>query len=526
MEKVNIGKAAFPEEVGVSSKEIQAFIDHCIELNKELHSIMVLRHGKVACEVYREPYGPEHKHMMYSVSKSVTATAIGFAIDEGYISLDTKFLDIFPEARREPKDENLEKLCVEDLLTMRSGLSVTPFMDKTQDSWFDAVINSNWVSEPGTEFLYISENMYLLCHIIHKVCGCSVIDFLQPRLFDPLGIKNVFWETDNCGVEAGGWGIMLSTQDLAKFTLTYQQNGKFDGKQIIPEWFVKEAVKKHTETVPSKTDLDTVEGYGYCFWRCGGYKDAYRSDGMFTQLGICFEDLDACLIITAGEINEQLMRDVIWDHFPKAFIDDCENADTIGISIPPYKKLEKNPRSSLEKKINNKTIRLSKPTILNAAGFPTSVLTFPTVYMQADKAGNIDNVSFFFTEAEMQMTWNEGDEVNSISVGMDGEYRWDEITLGGINYHTAAVATWTNENELKIQIRAIETTCERYLTFIFEGKKVTMIPDLNPSIDIMVDWVKDSIKSIVRPESLANVASKTLPVIGNFVNAKQTGKIN
>lgn len=524
-EKIRLERAKTPEEVGVSSKEVQAYIDHCMELNKHLHSIMVIRHGKVACEVYREPYGPNHNHMMYSVSKSFCATAIGLAIEEGYMKLETKFLDIFPEARRTPTDEYLEKLTVEDLLSMRSGLSVTPFMDKTKESWFDSVINSAWASEPGTEFAYISENMYLLCHIIHRLCGCSVMEYLRPRLFEPLGIEKPFWETDKKGVEAGGWGMMLTTEDVAKFIYTYQQKGKFNGKQIIPEWFVEEATKFQCTTVPAKSDMDTVEGYGYCFWRCGGYKNAYRADGMFSQFAICFEDLDACLVITGGEINEQNMRDVIWPHFPKAFDDNCDPADTVALSIPAYAKPEKAPRSFLESKIHNKTISLAKPKILNLAGFPTSVLTLPAVYMEADKAGNIDNVSFLFGEDDVRMTWAEGDEVNSILIGMDGEYRWDEMTLGGIHYHTASVGVWNNENELELHIRAIETTCERQLVFNFNGNKVTMTPSSSPTVVEMAETLKESIVTFIKPQKLGEMVGQALPMIRPIVDAKQNGKI-
>ena len=178
--------AKTPEEVGVSSKTLSEFIDRCLELNKEIHSFMVIRNNKIACEVYREPFNKESNHMMYSVSKSFTSTAIGFAIDEGYFKVDTRFVEIFPEARGEKLDEYLEELTVEDLLTMRSGKEVSPFLDKTKDRWFQDIMASNWISEPGTEFLYVSENMYLLCAIIHKVVGMSVMDYLKPRLFGNL----------------------------------------------------------------------------------------------------------------------------------------------------------------------------------------------------------------------------------------------------------------------------------------------------------------------------------------------------
>lgn len=524
IEKISLERAKSAESVGVSSKVVQAFIDRCIEENKELHSLMVLRHGKVACEAYRDPYGPEHKHMMYSVSKSFTSTAIGFAIDEGLFGLETKFVEIFPEARGNKPDPYLEKMTVEDLLTMRSGLSVTPFMDKTKDRWFHDIINSSWVSEPGTQFLYISENMYLLCCIIHKMTGKTVLQYLEPRLFKPLGIIDPFWETCPRGVEAGGWGLMIRTEDLAKFTLCYAQGGKFAGKQVIPEWWTKAATSYHSDNSMNE-ELDSKQGYGYCFWRNGGYKNSYRADGMFSQFGIVFEDLDACFIMTGGEIDEQRMRDVIWDFFPKAFSDDLSEEDAVPVSIPAYPRLPKRPRSFTEKQLQGKKIVFGKSPILNIAGFPTSVVTLPAAFMARDKAGNITNVSFDSFENELVMRWTEGPEANLIHIGMDGEYRWDNIVLGHIPYTTCAVGCWNSERELEIHIRAIETTAERVLVLTFADGKVTMKPSMRPNTATMAVTLKQSVKSVIKQPVAQTVVSEALPYVVPVIDLPLHGKI-
>ncbi len=518
--------AKTPEAAGVSSEAIQGFVNRCMELGRELHSLMVIRHGKVACEIYREPYNKESKHMMYSVSKSFTSTAIGFAIDEGYFNVDTRFLDIFPEARGEKEDEYLEELTVEDLLTMRSGKEVSIFLDKTKDQWFESIMASPWISEPGTEFLYTNENMYILCTMIHKVVGMSVMDYLQPRLFEPLGIKDVFWETCPKGIETGGWGLMLSTEDLAKFTYCYQQKGKFGGKQIIPEWWVEEATKYHADTSIANTSLDSVEGYGYCFWRNGGYKNSYRADGMFCQFGFVFEDLDACVAMTGGEIDEQGMRDVFWEFFPKAFIEKDTKASTVPLSIPPYETLPKKPRSSvLEARIDGKLMKLNKPIIMNIAGYPVSVVPLTALFMESDKAGNINDVSMKFSENEMVMSWSEGDEVNSVLIGFDGEYRWDKIVIGKIEYNTCSTACWNTENELEIHIRCIEAVAERILKFKFNGDNVVMRPSSNPTVDVMAVTLKETVKSVIKQKVVQTAVSRSLPHLVPFIDAVQRGKI-
>ena len=525
-EKEWIEYAKTPEAAGVSSKVVQGFLDRSMELGKELHSLMVIRHGKVACEIYREPFNKDNKHMMYSVSKSITSTAIGFAIDEGYFSVDTRFLDIFPEFKTEKLDEYLEELTVEDLLTMRSGKEVSPFLDKTKDRWLQDIMASRWISEPGTAFLYVSENMYVLCAMIHKMVGMSVMEYLKPRLFEPLGIVDPFWETCPRGVEAGGWGMMLSTRDLAKITYCYQQKGKFNGKQVIPEWWVEEATKYHADTEKANNDLDSKVGYGYCFWRNGGYENSYRADGMFCQFGIVFEDLDACVIMTGGEINEQGMRDVIWEFFPKAFIEADEKAESVELSIAPYAKLPKSPRSLvLEKRIDGRTMKLSKPIIVNLAGYPVSIVPLTALFMESDKAGNIDDVSMKFFDDEMIMSWSEGDEVNSVKIGLDGEYRWDKIIIGKIEYNTCSTACWNTENELEIHIRCIEAVAERILKFKFNGDNVVMRPSHNPSSEVMAITLQDSVKAVIKQKLLQTAVSKALPHIVPFVDAVQRGKI-
>ncbi|MBQ5968744.1 MAG: serine hydrolase [Clostridia bacterium] len=518
-----IPRAATPEAVGVDSKEVQAFIDHCMQAKKQLHSILVLRHGQIACEAYRAPYAPQYAHIMYSVSKSITATAIGFAVAEGLFALDTKFLDIFPEAREIRDDANMQKLCVEDLLTMRSGFSVSPMMDKTKDRWFHDIVSSPWISEPGTKFDYISENMYLLCAMIHRRAGMSVIDYLMPRLFEPLGIERPFWETCPRGIEAGGWGITLKTMDLAKIMLTYQQGGTFGGKQILPAGWAEQATSYHAATVPAKNSLDTVLGYGYCFWRCGGYKNAYRADGMFSQFGIVFEDLDACLIITAGEIEEQGMRDVIWDHFPKAFIDDAPDAETVPISIPPYEKLPAMPRSKTEARLEGKKIVFNKPLLINAIGFPVSALPMTATFMSRDKAGNITNLAFHALESELVMTWTEGKETNTIHIGMDGDYRWGTATLGQAPYHICAVGAWKDANTLEVMIRPIESVAARLLTFKFRGNVVTMKPRMLPDTVELVMSLVGSVKSVFKQPMLKKLISTGLPRVVPLVDMVHVG---
>lgn len=524
--KYSLPRAVKAEAVGVDSKEVQAFIDDCKENKIEVHSIMVLRHGQVACEAYKYPFGPEHKHMVYSVSKSFTSTAIGLAIHEGYMSLETKFLDVFPEFRPLKFDPYLEKLNVHHLLSMQSGKSVSPMVDRTADHWIEDFVESPWAFEPGTDWQYISENMYILCAMIHRLTGMSVMEFLTPRLFEPLGIVDPFWETCPSGIETGGWGMMITLEDLAKFSLCYQQKGMFNGKQVIPQEWVEKASSVIADNEEKNDAEDCKVGYGYCFWRCNGYKNAFRSDGMFSQYGIVFEDIDAVVAVNSGNADQQVVLDAIWRHFPKAFIDDNPDAETVTPQFKPYKPIDPEERSELEKNLEGRRITFNKAHVINLAGLPVSVIPIVATFMEKDRAGNINNIDFHFLENEMIFSWSEGDERNTVHAGMDGEYRWGEIVLGGIKYTTACCAAWIGDKVLEVRIRPIETIAERILTFTFkDNNKVTMQPTTFPTSGVIIDRIKGSLKGVLSSDLLINLANKALPAIEPFIDPPHHGVI-
>ena len=173
-------RADFPEQVGVSSKAISELLDDFERSGIELHSIMILRHGKVAFETWRDPYAPDIPHTMYSVSKSFASIATGFAIDEGLLTLDTKVIDIFPEYRPQKYDANLEKMTVFHLLTMTAGKDVSVLENKAKVSWLKSFFGARWAFAPGEGWKYISENCYVLCAIIQKLTGMTVREYLAP----------------------------------------------------------------------------------------------------------------------------------------------------------------------------------------------------------------------------------------------------------------------------------------------------------------------------------------------------------
>ena len=317
-EKFMLERAKSPEEVGVCSKEVVEFFNDMKENKLEFHSFMVIKEGKVACEFYRAPFNAETPHSMYSISKTVTAIATGFAINEGLFSLDTRIVDVFPEYVQKKTDGRIFKVTVRNLLTMTAGIQPSFLSDKGKVDWIAEYFKSSFYGEPGT-FRYVNENIFILSAIICKTSNMTLREYLTPRLFNPLGIDFPHWETNQDGYEAGGWGLYLKLDDIAKIMYCLSNNGKIEKQQIIPENWVAEMTEAHADTSICK-NIDTYNGYGYCVWRNGGDIDSYRANGMFSQFGIVFEKENAVIVSLGAIACEQEARDCIWRHFPKAFI--------------------------------------------------------------------------------------------------------------------------------------------------------------------------------------------------------------
>lgn len=526
--RTNLERAEYPEQVGVSSARIADFIDDLNRSGIETHSLMFLRNGKVAFERWAEPFGPDIPHTMYSVSKSVTATALGFAIDEGYLTLETRVLDVFPEFTPPKRDEYLEKLNVWHLITMTAGKDVLTLSDKTKNRWMEDFFEAKWAFEPGTFWRYISENTFMVSAMIQRLTGQTMSEFLTPRFYEPLGFDRVpFWEKDGYGIDAGGWGIFLTTEELMKMTLCWLQGGVFEGKQVIPADWAREAVKKQVENL-QYSELASTVGYGYGFWR-NPVPGSYRADGLFSQFGMVFEKENACFVMTASEIFEEKARDCVWRHFPGIFTEaggrnnDPEVQSRLRLKAMPD--LPAAPRSRFEKKIENKVLNINKNPVLEQVGMPVGMLAAPALLMSPEKRTSIEEVRFRFRENECEMTWRENHYKNTVTCGMDGKPRFGELRIGQLRFHTAATASWENEKTLCVWVRALEAVGERRLKFVIEGEKVTMIPGGYPDGKTTMEYISGFVPYFVSDYRLVKAARAVLSKADRVVEPKHHGKV-
>lgn len=282
----------------------------------EPHSIMVVQQGKVVVEGWWRPFRKENLHTLYSVSKSFTATAVGFAVQEGLLKLDDPLMKYFPEEMPQKPSENLQKLRIRDLLTMSSGHEKEPIHIVGEEDWVKAFLHTEFPNVPGKRFLYNSPATYMLAALVQKVSGQPVVSYLKPRLFEPLGISGMDWEVDPKDINVGGWGLRLKTEDLAKFGLLFLQKGKWKGKQLLdPQWVAEASAAQVQQSVgvteQLKTSSDWYQGYGFQMWR--GRNNSFRADGAYGQNIIVLQDLDAVIVTTGESKDLQGLLNLIWD---------------------------------------------------------------------------------------------------------------------------------------------------------------------------------------------------------------------
>lgn len=473
-----------PEAQGIAAQGILDFLAAIEKEKFELHSLMVLRHGQVVAEGWWEPYGPEFVHTMYSMSKSFTSTAVGFAVAEGKLTVQDKVVSFFPDDLPEKVSENLAAMTVQDLLTMSTGNEKEPTQTVVKsENWARTFLAQKIAHKPGTQFMYNSAATYMCSAIVQKLTGQPILEYLTPRLFQPLGISGMRWETCPRGINTGGWGLSIQTEGLAKFGQLLLQKGKWNGKQLIPAAWVEEATSFHIQQPGGdkperpKAQNDWLQGYGYQFWRC--QHGNFRGDGAFGQFTIVLPEQDAVIVMTSENKNMQGQLDLVWKHLLPAFDrknkKDGKNAKAADLS--PLGKLKLAPPNGRKTSpaAKDRTFKLEP----NDLGLKTAAFAFK------------DSACVFTADG------------HTLTCGIESWHRGEaafpgtppRLISGGKPKTTplskiAASATWTDDNTLVMTWRYYETPHRDTVTCKFEGDAVT-ITFLN-SITAMNPKAKDA----------------------------------
>lgn len=441
-----------PEAESVSAAGIDAFLDAVEAAKFELHSLMILRHGRVIAEGWWEPYGPDFVHTMYSMSKSFTSTAVGLAVAEGKLSVEDKVISFFPDDLPEKVGENLAAMRVQDLLTMSTGNEKEPTgtVVKT-DNWVRTFLAQNIAHAPGTQFMYNSAATYMCSAIVQKVTGQPILDYLTPRLFTPLGITGMKWETCPRGINTGGWGLSIQTEGLAKFGQLLLQKGKWGEKQLLSAAWVEEATRFHIqqpgEDKPDrpKAKNDWLQGYGYQFWRCQG--TAFRGDGAFGQFTIVLPEQDAVIVMTSENKNMQGQLDIVWQHLLPAF-GQADKSATLGTRLRSLK---------LQPPVGSRTSPLAAKVTGRRYAFPPNDLGFTAVEVAPGADGCSVTLHTGQTAHTLRCGWQSWQRGRAALPGTPPRLIAGGAPAAAPLSKIAASATWTDEHTLALILRYYET---------------------------------------------------------------------
>lgn len=442
-----------PEAEGVEISGIMAFVDAAEKKLDAIHSLMLVRHGHVVAEGWWAPYGPDSPHSLFSLSKSFTSTAVGLAVAEGKLSIDDPVLKFFPDDAPTEPSKNLKAMRVSDLLRMSTGHQAEPSL-RTEKPWSKVFLAQPVPNKPGTHFLYNTAATYMLSAIVQKVTGMTVLDYLRPRLFEPLGIENPTWGTSPQGVTLGGYGLSIRTEDIARFGQLYLQKGRWNGKQLVPESWVDAATARQTSN-GSNPESDWDQGYGYQFWRCRN--GAFRGDGAFGQFCIVLPDQDAVIAITSGVSDMQAVLNLVWEHL-----------------LPALKPTALTPDGDAREKLRQRLAKLALHTQEGRRSASVGADVSGKKYEFPKNDRKLEEIVFENGEGEKRpavVVRSNGVE-SRISCG-HGEWTRGRLTLTGRTAEPVAVSgAWTSDDTFTARICYYEAPFLDTLRLTFKGEEL------------------------------------------------------
>lgn len=537
---------ATPESQGISSDLFAALLRE-LDASKdtEMHHFMALRHGKVICECNFAPYPKGMWHITHSMCKSITGMAIGMLIEEEKLKLDENIYDIFPDHINAFSKIFRPAITVENLLTMTSGVTFNESGIVSGNDWLGSFLNASVNGKPGTEFQYNSLNTYVLSAIVTKRTGETLTEYLTPRLFGPLGITKYYWETCPKGITKGGWGLFLCAEDMAKLGQLYLQRGKWNGQQLVSEYWIEISTARHL-----KTQNDTY-GYGYQLWmeqRPG----SFEYNGMLGQNVIIYPDMDMVLVTNAGNkemFQDCIMLNIIRKYFPvnyhpadvlpenplsysllKRLCGELENGENNNRSTSlrgGWKRNVVSRRKHSDKKYSYRvSAAVDRPSdhhsFMRAVSGRTYVMEQQNIgiaplFVQVfhnNMTDGISEISFTYDAGNFYVSFTEGEVIHKLPVGF-GRAADGCVDLHGEHYLVATLGEFArDENDipvLKLEITFIEECVKRKAHIFFHEDN-----------GIEIRWNETPGKKMI----LAGLSSITEELSGNFLYNSLLGDHN
>ena len=538
---------ATPESQGISSDLFAALLRE-LDASKdtEMHHFMALRHGKVICECNFAPYPKGMWHITHSMCKSITGMAIGMLIEEEKLKLDENIYDIFSDHMNTFSKIFRPVITVENLLTMTSGVTFNESGIVSGNDWLGSFLNASVNGKPGTEFQYNSLNTYVLSAIVTKRTGETLTEYLTPRLFGPLGITKYYWETCPKGITKGGWGLFLCAEDMAKLGQLYLQKGKWNGQQLVSEYWIEISTARHL-----KTQNDTY-GYGYQLWmeqRPG----SFEYNGMLGQNVIIYPDMDMVLVTNAGNkemFQDCIMLNIIRKYFPVNYhpadvlpenplsysllkrlcgeLENGENNNNRSTSLRGgWKRNVVSRRKHSDKKYSYRiSAAVNRPSdhhsFMRAVSGRTYVMEQQNIgiaplFVQVfhnNMTDGISEISFTYDAGNFYVSFTEGEVIHKLPVGF-GRAADGCVDLHGEHYLVATLGEFArDENDipvLKLEVTFIEECVKRKAHIFFHEDN-----------GIEIRWNETPGKKMI----LAGLSSITEELSGNFLYNSLLGDHN
>ena len=537
---------ATPESQGISSDLFAALLRE-LDASKdtEMHHFMALRHGKVICECNFAPYPKGMWHITHSMCKSITGMAIGMLIEEEKLKLDENIYDIFPDHINAFSKIFRPVITVENLLTMTSGVTFNESGIVSGNDWLGSFLNASVNGKPGTEFQYNSLNTYVLSAIVTKRTGETLTEYLTPRLFGPLGITKYYWETCPKGITKGGWGLFLCAEDMAKLGQLYLQRGKWNGQQLVSEYWIEISTARHLKT------QNGTYGYGYQLWmeqRPG----SFEYNGMLGQNVIIYPDMDMVLVTNAGNkemFQDCIMLNIIRKYFPvnyhpadvlpenplsysllKRLCGELENGENNNRSTSlrgGWKRNVVSRRKHSDKKYSYRiSAAVDRPSdhhsFMRAVSGRTYVMEQQNIgiaplFVQVfhnNMTDGISEISFTYDAENFYVSFTEGEVIHKLPVGF-GRAADGCVDLHGEHYLVATLGEFArDENDipvLKLEITFIEECVKRKAHIFFHEDN-----------GIEIRWNETPGKKMI----LAGLSSITEELSGNFLYNSLLGDHN
>lgn len=520
-----------PEQEGVRSADVAEFFRCLTAADANLHTVMLLRHGKVIAEMSYKPYSSKVWHVTHSMCKTLTALAVMMLMDEGKLSEDSLVMDLLSDVKALPFSKH-RNLTVRHLLTMSSGVSFAEAGSVTDEDWLKEYFEATVKFEPGTEFAYNSMNSYVLSAIVTAVTGKPMTDYLDVKLFRPLEISTYHWEKCPHGIVKGGWGLYLMPEDMAKIGELIRNNGKWNGKQLVSSARIK---KLGTKTMDTPEAMGKY-GYGMQAW-CGARKGWTVCNGLFGQNVIVCPDIGVTLVTTGGVdalFQNCPMTDIVEEFLlDKTHFSDCalpkdargqRELSDVCTENGEYPAPKDDAVPILGRFLSFKRGKMSSVPefcqMLDGVSYKmdaenVSVMPIVPQVMQNIYEVGVDGIGFEYDRKNDRffVVFDTKKRTERVPVGF-GRSEFFDHKLGGEVYKLASSGEMS-ENEdgipvLKLRIACLEISSERRIKIFFEKNgSITVKWSELPGRKLIIDSFEYMVKPSLNKPIIGAIASKT-----------------